>query len=199
MHDFTNLYTTLPHADIRRAVRGLATEIFERHEGKYLEVTIYGGAWRPLPEDGELPTDKTKCKNYDAARLLSDIDFILDNIYVTVGEGIFRQTLGVPMGFSCSPMLAVLMLAFFELRQVRRMVEDSERGLGELVALPEGEVRLTPRRRIAREGRKGGCPAEWVIVYVGDGHRRCECEERGVSSRVGGSIGRRWTGGVNVK
>ena len=82
-------------------------------------------------------------------RLMLDIDFILDNIYVTVGEDIFRQILGVPMGFSCSPLLAVLMLAFFELRLVRRMVEDSERGPGELVSLPEGEVHLTPQRRAA--------------------------------------------------
>jgi hypothetical protein len=41
---------------------------------------------------------------------------VLDNIFVTFGSRVYRQRLGIPMGFSSSPMMAVLMLAVYELQ-----------------------------------------------------------------------------------
>ena len=66
--------------------------------------------------------DRRDMKFYTADRVLADLDYILDNTFVTFGDQVYRQTLGVPMGFACSPMIAVLMLCYYELRGLRDIV-----------------------------------------------------------------------------
>ena len=92
--------------------------------------------------------------------LLRDVDFVLDNIFVTVGDDVWRQILGVPMGFSCSPMLAVLMLAFYEVRFLRRLVADAAAADGALVSTPWGQLVLDGARRCRASSRtapRGTC------------------------------------------
>eukprot|EP00964_Phaeocystis_antarctica_P163242 scaffold139055_cov157-Phaeocystis_antarctica.AAC.1 len=145
VHDFTSMYTKLPHDEIRRAVGGVVDEIFARedHVGRVLRVTETGGEWVLLTAAGEVPEDTSSCKFYTASRLKLDVDFILNNIYVTVGDDIYRQTLGVPMGFSCSPMLAVIMLAFFEIAFVRRLVASTDQPLDTPTDTARGTEPLT--------------------------------------------------------
>ena len=42
------------------------------------------------------------------------INYLVDNIYVLVGNNIFRQCIGTPMGTDCAPLLANLYLFKFE-------------------------------------------------------------------------------------
>ena len=42
------------------------------------------------------------------------IKYLLEHLYVKVGDKIYRQEIGVPMGTSCSPFLANLTLFMFE-------------------------------------------------------------------------------------
>ena len=150
VHDFTSMYTKLPHDEIRRAVGGVIDEVFARdgHIGKVLKVTEAGGEWVALNAAGEAPGDSSSCKYYTASRLKLDVDFILNNIFVTVGDDIFRQTLGVPMGFSCSPMLAVIMLAFFEIAFVRRLVASTDQPMGTPTDTARGTEPLTAALRM---------------------------------------------------
>jgi hypothetical protein len=148
VHDFTNLYTTLPHDEIRTSVGKLVQEVFVlRRAGMLLKVTETGFQWQSTSPDGGRPVDTERTKFYDAARIVTDVDFILCNIFVTLGDDIYRQQLGVPMGFSCSPMLAVLMLAQFEIAFVRRLMAQSKGASGLLVDTPSGEVVLVPAVR----------------------------------------------------
>ena len=148
VHDFTNLYTTLPHDEIRASVGKLVQEVFVlRRAGMILKVTETGFQWQGTAPDGGRPVDTERTKFYDAARIVTDVDFILCNIFVTLGDDIYRQQLGVPMGFSCSPMLAVLMLAQFEITFVRRLMAQSRGASGSLVDTPSGEVALVPAVR----------------------------------------------------
>ena len=55
-------------------------------------------------------------RTFDVDRVLEELEFVLENIYVEFGQRLYRQRLGVPMGFSSSPMMAVLMLAAYELQ-----------------------------------------------------------------------------------
>ena len=41
-------------------------------------------------------------------QLVEQIKFLVDNIYIQVGNKIFRQTIGIPMGTDCAPLLANL-------------------------------------------------------------------------------------------
>ena len=42
------------------------------------------------------------------------MEYLLEHLYVKVGDNIYRQEIGVPMGTSCSPFLANLTLFMFE-------------------------------------------------------------------------------------
>ena len=86
-------------------------------------------------------------KFYTADRVLADLDYILDNTFVTFGDQVYRQTLGVPMGFACSPMIAVLMLCYYELRGLRDIVTLAGTR-GRRVDSPWGQLSL------ARGGRE---------------------------------------------
>ena len=49
-------------------------------------------------------------------QLVEQIKFLVDNILVgdKVGDKIFRQTIGIPMGTDCAPLLANLFLSYYE-------------------------------------------------------------------------------------
>jgi len=42
------------------------------------------------------------------------LDFLIDNIFVLFGGLVFQQTIGVPMGTNCAPLLADLFLHAYD-------------------------------------------------------------------------------------
>jgi hypothetical protein len=42
------------------------------------------------------------------------IEYLIDNVYVSVGNKVFRQCIGIPMGTDCAPLLANLYLFHYE-------------------------------------------------------------------------------------
>ena len=42
------------------------------------------------------------------------LHFLLDNVYIQVGDHVFQQCTGIPMGTNCSPLLADLLLHEYE-------------------------------------------------------------------------------------
>ena len=50
------------------------------------------------------------------------ISYLLDNLHVKLGDKVYRQIKGVPMGTSSSPFLANLLLFMYEFRFMRRAI-----------------------------------------------------------------------------
>ena len=46
--------------------------------------------------------------------LVEQIKFLVDNIYIQVGNRIFKETIGIPMGTDCALLLANLFLFYYE-------------------------------------------------------------------------------------
>src|SRR5947209_5426195 len=42
--------------------------------------------------------------------MISMINWLIDNTYIRIGEKVFRQVIGIPMGTDCAPFLANLFL-----------------------------------------------------------------------------------------
>ena len=40
--------------------------------------------------------------------------YLVDNVYISVGNKVFRQCIGIPMGTNCAPLLANLYAFYFE-------------------------------------------------------------------------------------
>ena len=57
------------------------------------------------------------------------IEFLVDNIYVRFGEQLFRQTVGIPMGTNCAPLLADLFLYSYENEFLDKLLKEGKRQL----------------------------------------------------------------------
>ena len=53
-------------------------------------------------------------KKYSDADVIKMLEYLIDNIFVEFGGRIFQQTIGIPMGTSCAPLLADLFLYSYE-------------------------------------------------------------------------------------
>ena len=50
----------------------------------------------------------------DCRKIIRLLNWLIDNIYVTFGDKVFRQKIGIPMGTDCAPFLANLFLYSYE-------------------------------------------------------------------------------------
>ena len=58
-------------------------------------------------------TDKTEL-GISENKFLDHIRLLIDNIYIIVGNKVFKQSIGIPMGTDCAPLLANHFLFFYE-------------------------------------------------------------------------------------
>ena len=66
---------------------------------------------------------------YTASDICKMIEFLVDNIYVRFGEQLFRQTVGIPMGTNCAPLLADLFLYSYENEFLDKLLKEGKRQL----------------------------------------------------------------------
>ena len=164
--DFTTLYPSLPHTDIMGALSALLARVFRAHrkdvagggtQPRFLRVSrgskgVNEPSWvegvrqrnggYSAPKD-----DKNSGRHFDSEGLVAVIRFILGHTYMTVGDEVYRQVCGVPMGLSCSPMIAVMMLAHYEVTMLERMRDSVQQPLGSAVDTPRGRRPLTAELR----------------------------------------------------
>jgi len=71
---------------------------------------------------------KTK---YTEDDIVNMINFLIDNIFIEFGGRIFQQTVGIPMGTNCAPLLADLILHSYEAGFVQELLRKGEKKLAE--------------------------------------------------------------------
>jgi hypothetical protein len=57
------------------------------------------------------------------------LQFLIGNIYVVVGGQIFQQSVGIPMGTNCAPLLADLFLYSYEAEFIQKLLHEKEKSL----------------------------------------------------------------------
>ncbi len=60
------------------------------------------------------------------------IEWLFHNCFVQLGDKCYRQIHGIPMGFSCSPVMCNLYLAFFEYSWTLKQLEISNSSVDRL-------------------------------------------------------------------
>ena len=121
-YDFSTLYTKLPHDIIINKMKELFTLLFNHSTayGVYVPTTEYGNAFYAKRND----KSKTKTSNnhvlYTKSDLISLLEFIVKESYVRVGNSIFKQKAGIPMGGNASPLIADLTLSFMEFDYLKK-------------------------------------------------------------------------------
>ena len=59
------------------------------------------------------------------------LEYLIDNIFVEFGGRIFQQTIGIPMGTNCAPLLADLFLYSYEAEFVQSLLQAGKKHLAQ--------------------------------------------------------------------
>jgi hypothetical protein len=64
---------------------------------------------------------------YSEADIKDMLGFLVDNIYVVFGDQVFQQSVGIPMGINCAPLLADLFLYSYEAEFVQKLLQNNNK------------------------------------------------------------------------
>ena len=105
-YDFSTLHTTIPHNKLKLRLAEIIRSAFLHKNGsrRYKLLVLH-------PLGNYFVKDKTdsntKCDEEAVIRMLN---FLIDNIFSVFGATVFQQTIGIPIGTNCAPLLADLLL-----------------------------------------------------------------------------------------
>ena len=101
-YDFSTLYTTLPHHLIKDKLIDLINRTFIRTNTQYLACN---------EECVFFTSDVYNNHNLWSCQKVCDVlVYLLDNIFIRFATKLYRQTVGIPMGTNCAPLVADLIL-----------------------------------------------------------------------------------------
>ena len=123
--DFSTVYTTIPHSKLKNKLRELVQLCFIKKNGqrryKYLVIG------RDRSYFVKHHSDSTK--KFSETDIFNMLEFLIDNIFVMFGGRVFQQTVGIPMGTNCAPLLADLFLYSYEADFIQGFLNKNEKKL----------------------------------------------------------------------
>ena len=101
-YDFSTLYTTLSHHLIKDNLIDLINRSFIRENTQYLACN----------EECAFFTSGVYNNHtlWSCQKVCDALVYLLDNIFIRFGTKLYRQTIGIPMGTNCAPLVADLFL-----------------------------------------------------------------------------------------
>ena len=93
--DFSTLYTNIPRNALKSNLVDLVDEAFRVRGANYLATSKLTAEayWTMCSKDN---------KSIDKKGLIGMLEYLIDNIYVSVGNRTYRQCIGIPMGTDCA-------------------------------------------------------------------------------------------------
>ena len=111
--DFSTLYTTIPHAMLIKVLSEMIEFVFNSSERNKIGFSSSSVYW----------TSKGKDKwFFSKSSLVSAVKFLIEKCYFTVGNLVFKQDIGIPMGIDPAPFWANLFLYYFESKYVTNLI-----------------------------------------------------------------------------
>ena len=105
-YDFSALYTTLPHHLIKDKLIDLINQTFIRENTQYVACN---------EECAFFTSDVYNNHNLWSCQKVCDaLVYLFDNSFIRFGTKLYRQTIGIPMGTNCAPLVADLFLFCYE-------------------------------------------------------------------------------------
>ena len=114
--DFSTLYTKIPHDKLIDCLHFFIDLVFNSKDRKYLSVTSSGAHW--------VASKKSSGTLYDIDGVKNSLKFLIDNSYFYVGDHVFRQKIGIPMGLDPASHLANLFLAYYEIHWIKKLKKE---------------------------------------------------------------------------
>lgn len=124
--DFATMYTTIPHSDLFNAMEQVTKEAFtwasKQFQGRQPCIRWTGGSSCKWVRGNTNHSKTTHTLSLESLNEL--IAYLVSNTYLEVGDAIYRQTIGIPMGTNCAPALANLYLYYYESQYVSKIEEE---------------------------------------------------------------------------
>ena len=111
--DFSTLYTKIPHDKLLFVLNELTDVCFNGGNRELISVTKSGARWVTKPSSHGITFTKSTLKEA--------IKYLMENCFFTLGDRIFRQTIGIPMGSDPAPFMANLFLYYYESNYVKKV------------------------------------------------------------------------------
>ena len=123
--DFPTLYTTIPHQKLKERLTSIIRNAFIFKNGnrryKYL---VLGH------EETYFVKEHSDSKNkYSEDDIIKMLEFLVDNILVVFAGKVFQQTVGIPMGTNCTPLLADIFLYSYEADFIQSLLSTGKKHL----------------------------------------------------------------------
>ena len=117
-YDFSTLYTSIPHEKLKERIAMVINQCFNKDGRRYIRINKTSACWSKT-------RGNTK-NSWNKNELTAHVNYLIDNIYVTCGDELFRQVIGIPMGTDCAPFLANLFLYSYECEWMCKKFENGE-------------------------------------------------------------------------
>ena len=118
--DFSTLYTTIPHKQLKERICSLIKFCMNTASRQYINIGPFKAFFSQTPYDGKGYVSWT-CKQF--CRMFC---FLVDNIFIKFGQEVFRQTIGIPMGTDCAPVVADLFLFSYEYNFLEKLTKEKK-------------------------------------------------------------------------
>ena len=123
--DFSTLYTTIPHSKLKEKLKHLIHRSFQNKNGTNRYTFLFIGRDKSYFVKNHSKSNK----KYTEDEIVQMVDFLIDNIFVQFGGRVFQQTIGIPMGTNCAPLLADLFLYSYEADFLDGLLKKKEKTL----------------------------------------------------------------------
>jgi hypothetical protein len=117
--DFSTLYTKIPHSKLIEVLCELVDSTFNDTNRRWISVSKRSAKF--------VKTKKGKCYEYSKEDVKKAVTYLINNAYFRVGNAIFRQKIGIPMGSDPAPFFANLFLFFYESKWVKHNAHHNYR------------------------------------------------------------------------
>jgi len=123
--DFGQMYTNLRHNDIINQMSKVLKLGFGKNENMW--VNSHMAVWHE-------PKNAKSFFKLNRLQIMDMISFIVSNTYFQFGNTIYRQTIGIPMGTDCAPLVANLTLFAYEFVFMTNLLKSNKAQVGRLLS-----------------------------------------------------------------
>ena len=125
--DLSTPYTIIPHDKLKSKLREIINQCFF-HKNGYLRFQYVVIGYKDtyfVRDHSDAP------QKYSEADVIKIFEYLIDNSFVEFGGRIFQQTIRIPMGTNCAPLLADLLLYSFEAEFVKSLLHAGKKHLAQ--------------------------------------------------------------------
>ena len=100
-HDFSTLYTKIPLLDLKTKLKAVIDKAFKGGQRQHILVNEYNATWYGK---------SNRVNVYNKDQIFAMLDILIDNLFFQMGNRVYKQVIGIPMGVDPAPFMANLYL-----------------------------------------------------------------------------------------